>query len=270
MTDTLSRRPLSVEGTYNLREVGGYRAGARTVRTGKLYRSDALHALTPGGRQAVADLGIRRVVDLRSDDEVASQPSLLHEEVVIVHAPIFTVAAQPVGLGETPVTLAGVYDVIVDRHGPQLAAAVRLIAESGDDAVLVHCTAGKDRTGLVVALALLAAGVDREEVVADYALTSANLAGPWAEAMLARMQEAGAPIGPDLEEIVTASPAALMEAVIARWDAEWGSASGYLRAYGFTDGDLAALTAALLHPAGTGAETSGTATSGTATSETEN
>ncbi len=128
---------------------------------------------------------------------------------------------------------------------------MRLIAESGDDAVLVHCTAGKDRTGLVVALALLAAGVDRAEVVADYALTSANLAGPWADAMLARMREAGAEIGPDLEEIVTASPAELMEAVIARWDAEWGSPSGYLRAYGFTDADLAALTAALLRPAAT-------------------
>ena len=249
MTDTLSRRPLPVEGTYNLREVGGYRAGARTVRTGKLFRSDALHALTPGGRQSVADLGIRRVVDLRSDDEVAASPSLLHEEVVIVHAPIFTGAAQPVGLGEAEVTLAGVYDVIVDQHGPQLAAAVRLIAESGDDAVLVHCTAGKDRTGLVIALALLAAGVDRDEVVADYALTSANLAGPWADAMLARMRDAGVELGPELEELVTASPAELMEAVIARWDAEWGSPSAYLRAHGFTDADLAALTAALLHPA---------------------
>ncbi len=93
MTDTLSRRPLPVEGTC-------------TVRTGKLFRSDALHALTPGGRQSVADLGIRRVVDLRSDDEVATSPSLLHEEVVIVHAPIFTGAAQPVGLGEAEVTLA--------------------------------------------------------------------------------------------------------------------------------------------------------------------
>ncbi|MBN9630670.1 MAG: tyrosine-protein phosphatase [Actinobacteria bacterium] len=240
---------MPVEGTYNLREVGGYRAGARTVRPGQLLRTDALHAPPPRRRQPVADLRIRRVVDLRSDDEVAASPSLLHEKVVIVHAPIFTGAAQPVGLGEAEVTLAGVYDVIVDQHGPQLAAAVRLIAESGDDAVLVHCTAGKDRTGLVIALALLAAGVDRDEVVADYALTSANLAGPWADAMLARMRDAGVELGPDLEELVTASPAELMEAVIARWDAEWGSPSAYLRAHGFTDADLAALTAALLRPA---------------------
>ncbi|MFP3381581.1 tyrosine-protein phosphatase, partial [Bacillus sp. SIMBA_069] len=79
-------------------------------------------------------------------------------------------------------------------HGTQLATAVRLIADSGEDPVLVHCTAGKDRTGLVVALALLAAGVDREDVVADYAQTADNLAGPWADAMLERMRAAGATV----------------------------------------------------------------------------
>lgn len=251
MTDTIPRRQLPVEGTYNLREVGGYRAGPATVRAGKLYRSDALHALTPSGRQAVADLGVRLVIDLRSDDEVSAGPSLLHDGTVIVHAPIFTGATQPVPLGEAEVTLAQVYDVMIDRHGPQLAAAVRLISESGEDAVLVHCTAGKDRTGLVVALALLASGVDREDVVADYAQTAANLAGPWADGMIQRMQDSGATLSPALEEIVTASPAELMTAVIARWDSEWGSAAGYLRAHGLTDEEIAALAVSLLGPAST-------------------
>jgi protein-tyrosine phosphatase len=247
MTDILSQLP--VEGTYNLRDVGGYRAGRTTVRAGRLYRSDALHALTPRGRRAIAELGIRRVIDLRSDDEVVASPSRLDAETVIVHAPIFSGASQPVPSGGAQVTLAGVYDHMIEQRGAQLTAAVRLISDSGDDAVLVHCTAGKDRTGLVIALALLAAGVDRDDVVADYAQTSANLAGPWAAAMLEKMQDAGATVGPDLEEIVTASPAELMAAVIARWDSEWGSARDYLRAHGMTEDDLTALTAALLDPA---------------------
>ncbi|WP_431279159.1 tyrosine-protein phosphatase [Leifsonia poae] len=247
MTDTLSRRRLPVEGTYNFRETDGYRAGAGAVRSGKLYRSDALHALTPSGRRAVEELGIRRVIDLRSDEEVVAGPSLLPDEAVIVHSPIFG-ATQPVTIGEVQVTLDGVYDLMIDQHGRQLTSAVRLIAESGDDPVLVHCTAGKDRTGLVIALALLTAGVEREEVIADYAQTAGNLAGPWAAAMLQRMTASGATVTPDLEEIVTASPAELMAAVIARWDAEWGSAAGYLRAHGLTDQEITALTTALVHP----------------------
>lgn len=249
MTDILPRRALPVDGTHNLREVAGYRAGSAIVRPGKLFRSDALHALSPEGREALAGLGIRRVLDLRSEAEVTAGPSLLHDGAEVVHAPIFTGAAQPIDVVETNVTLAHVYDAMVDHHGDRLAEAVRLIARSGEDAVLVHCTAGKDRTGLVIALALLAAGVAREEVVADYALTAANLAGPWAEAMLERMRAGGGTISPQLEEIVTASPAELMTAVIARWDGEWGSAGDYLRAHGLDDDDLNALAATLLRPA---------------------
>ncbi|MCU1481775.1 MAG: protein tyrosine phosphatase [Subtercola sp.] len=246
MTHTIPSGHLLIEGTYNFREVGGYRAGDSAVRAGKLYRSDALHELTSSAREAITGLGIRRVVDLRSDDEVAESPSLLHDEIVIVHSPIFTGAAQPVALSDEAVDLARVYDVMVDTYGVQLASAVRLIARSGDEPVLVHCTAGKDRTGLVVALALLAVGVDRDEVVADYEQTAQHLAGAWAERMIEKMQTAGVPITASLEQIVTASPAAELERVIDRWEFEWGSASAYLRAHGLTDDDITALAAALL------------------------
>ncbi|UFS60644.1 tyrosine-protein phosphatase [Subtercola endophyticus] len=246
MTQTIPSGHLLIEGTYNFREVSGYRVGESAVRAGKLYRSDALHELTSGGSEAITDLGVRLVVDLRSDDEVIESPSLLRDEIVIVHSPIFTGAAQPVALGDDAVDLARIYDVMVDAYGAQLASAVRLIAESGDETVLVHCTAGKDRTGLVVALALLAVGVDRDEVVADYAQTAQHLAGPWADRMIEKMQTAGVPVTPALERIVTASPAAELERIIDRWESEWGSASGYLRAHGLTDDDITALATALL------------------------
>jgi len=245
MTDTTVRL-LPIEGTYNLREVGGYRAGHTTVRSGKLYRSDALNGLTESGRHALADLGIRRIVDLRTEEEVTAGPTRLDADVEIVHAPIFTASHRPVELAGDDVTLAAVYDVMVDGHGRQLTDAVRLIASAGDGAVLVHCTAGKDRTGLVVALALLAAGVDREEVVADYAQTSANLSGEWAARMLDTMRGAGGPVSPAMQEIVTASPASELTRVISRWDSEWGSPADYLRAHGITDEELTALSAMLL------------------------
>lgn len=246
MTDTeisLSQR-LDVEGTANLRELGGYAAGGTTVRWGKLFRSDALHALTALGRQSIADLGIGLVVDLRRDEETVEDPTVL-PGVKIVRAPIFA-AGQPSGIADRPFSLDAVYDAMVDDHGPQLVAAVTHIARSGRTPVLVHCTAGKDRTGLVVALTLLAAGVHRDDVAADFALTETNLAGPWVDVMLARMTEAGHPADERLRALVATSPPALLDRIVDRWEAEWGSPLDYLKAHGFTDRDHAALTASLL------------------------
>ena len=235
---------LHVEGTYNLRELGGYRAGDATVRWGKLYRSDALHALTPLGQQTIADLGIRLLIDLRSDEEALSQPTAL-PDVRIVRASILD-SAQPAVRSDRPYTLEAVYDAMVDDRAVQLVAAVTHIARSGSEPVLVHCTAGKDRTGLVVALALLAAGVHRDDVVADFALTERYLAGPWVDVMLAKMAEVGHPVDEDMLALIGTSPAALLERIIDRWEAEWGSPLGYLKAHGFTDEDHAALRATLL------------------------
>ncbi len=235
---------LPVEGTYNLRELGGYRAEEATVKWGKFYRSDALHALTPLGRTSMTDLGIRLVVDLRTDDETAAEPTAV-SEVKIVRASILP-SGQPTVRPDRPSTLEAVYDMMIDDHGAQLTAAVTHIARSGSEPVLVHCTAGKDRTGLVVALSLLAVGVQRDDVVADYALTEKYLAGPWVDGMLAKMAETGYPVDDDIFALVATSPASLLERIVDRWEEEWGSPLGYLKAHGFTGEDHAALTAALL------------------------
>ncbi|MFV0532126.1 MAG: tyrosine-protein phosphatase [Cumulibacter sp.] len=246
MTQTniyLGRR-LPVDGTYNLRELGGYRAGDAAVRQGKFFRSDGLHMLTPTGKTAIADLGVRRIIDLRSDDETVADRTEL-PEIEIVHAPIFT-AGQPTVMPEAPRSISDVYDDIIDEHGEQLTNAVRLIATSGDAPVLVHCTAGKDRTGLVVALTLLALGVPREDVVADYALTEGYLAGPWVDRMIAKMLESGYPQHDDTIALVATSPATLTERIIDRWESEWGSGLEYLTAHGFSAADRSALSAAVL------------------------
>lgn len=247
MTNTdipLSQR-LPVEGTFNLRELGGLRAGDRTVRWGKFYRSDALARLTPAGTESIAKLAISLVIDLRTTEETVAEPTLL-TQARIVHSPIFDVGG-PTERPTVPVTLDSVYDSMIEDHGPRLTEAVRHIARAGEETVLVHCTAGKDRTGLVVALALLAVGVDRHDVILDYTETETHLAGEWAEAMVARMRAAGTPVDKNVLHLVSASPARLLERVIDRWDAEWGSPLGFLQAHGFTADDHAALCAALLN-----------------------
>lgn len=241
--------PLTVEGTYNFRSTGGYAAGSRTVRHGKLFRSDGLHALTAQGRRQLAELGISRVIDLRDRTELDQSPSRLDGLAIDVHHnPIFEAGKVP-GAAES-ITLHDIYALMISLHAQRLAEAIRLIADSGNDPVLVHCTAGKDRTGVVIALALLAAGVDRGQVVRDYEATGANLAGEWSEKMLAvaaKHPRLGA-AGQSLREIITASPAAILNTTIDLVEDNYGSAQGLLITHGFSEADLQRLTDVLTIP----------------------
>ena len=234
-------------GLYNLRDTGGYRAAAGVTRWGKLLRSDALHQIDDSGRARLAEVGIAHIVDLRGEGERQSAPSLIEGLATEVHhIPVFDDAAPP-SPAAALAGLAPIYDHIVDERGAQLVAAIRVIAAAGEDeAVLVHCTAGKDRTGIVIALALSAAGVERSEVVADYALTSDNLRGAWADAMLDRVARSGQELTPAIVELISASPAAVMDALLERIEREHGSAAQYLRAHGLRDDELERLTAALV------------------------
>jgi len=236
-----------IEGTYNLRDVGGRPAAdGRRTRTGVLYRSDALGGLTAAGREALRALGLRTIVDLRSSEELAASPSAIEGlGVTVQHLPVFAGSA-PGSQAAQPAALDEIYHAMIDGTGPKLASAVRAIsAGAAEGAVLVHCTAGKDRTGVVVALTLEAVGVDREAVVADYAASEANLAGEWAEAMLLRIGARSAPDGVDLVGIVTTSPAPPMEQLLARLDREHGGARAYLASHGMSEAELDALAEAL-------------------------
>jgi protein-tyrosine phosphatase len=195
-------------------------------------------------------LGIELVIDLRDDSELLSAPSqLAGTDITVVHTPIYTSAPDFSSLGE--VTLASLYRVMIRDFGGNLARAVALIARSGSAPVLVHCTAGKDRTGLVIALSLLAAGVDRDDVIDDYAATESHLSGEWAELMLARMAENGYPVGPQIEQIVTASPPELLADILDLIEAEHGSVQAYLLTSGLEPDDLDLLRSALVEPATT-------------------
>lgn len=237
----------STPGVYNLRDTGGYRATTGSSRWGKLFRSDALHLLDASGRALITELRIAHIVDLRGADELRTAPSALDDVAVHVHhLPVFDDAA-PAAQADLRLGLAPIYDHMIDERGAQLADAIRVIAAAEDDeAVLVHCTAGKDRTGLVIALALLAAGVTRDEVVADYAQTAENLRGEWAERMLAGIRSGGAELTPEIVELVTASPAEVLDTLLARIEQQYGSARAYLEANGLSAPDLDRLTAVLV------------------------
>ncbi|HST49890.1 tyrosine-protein phosphatase [Jatrophihabitans sp.] len=264
---------IQLQGAVNARDVGGLRtADGQPIRTGVLIRSASLGHLTDADvRHLVGDLGVRRVVDLRTDIEVDRDgPGALHDQpdVVVHHLSLYPDtldvtdrAELPAGprqdrtdplpwqgerlaTGHSPVVAA--YLRYLEQRPDSVVAALRAIAEP-DGATLVHCAAGKDRTGMVVALALAVAGVPREVIAADYAHTQSQI-----EAIvghLARSDLYGFEVGqPD--KIPPAS-AAVMVAVLEAIDSDLGGVLGWLARHGWTAADTDRLRAKLLdEPAG--------------------
>ncbi|WP_442575136.1 tyrosine-protein phosphatase [Microbacterium sp. F51-2R] len=226
-----------VPGAVNLRDVGGLPAGRGRTRSGVLYRSGNLAQLEQPGVEALAGLRLRRIIDLRDDEEVAHAPSRLGTlEITMQRAPLFLGSVASFFQDDIP--LDEMYRRIVDDSASRVVEVVRGIL--ADQPVLVHCTVGKDRTGVTVALALAAAGVDREAVVADYARTEALLP-PWRNAhVVAKLREMH-PEAVHLEDLATRSPAPVMTALLDDLAARFGSPAEYLRAHGMTDAELDAL-----------------------------
>lgn len=257
----------TIEGLHNFRDTGGLPlAAGGSTRPGVLYRSDALSALTPAGLDALAASDIGVIVDFRTPAERQMAPDRLPDsrafdtvDLSILEGATAQLAQQLLTAGgpdpaliahamQSLPTLGELYIGMLQHSAPAFAQVARLVAASHDDAptaVLVHCTAGKDRTGVATALMLYAAGTARDAVIADYAASESNLAGPWADAMLGAITAFGLPLTPELETLVTRTPPAAIEQAFAWVDAEHGDAAAYLRSGGATDAELGALRARL-------------------------
>ncbi|WP_353810276.1 tyrosine-protein phosphatase [Agromyces sp. SYSU T00194] len=236
---------LDIPGTVNFREVGPLPAATGTVREGVLFRSDALHALGDPGRQALRDLGVGIVIDLRDEYEVANRPDDLDGlDVELLRLPVFE--GSGASAGQPGITLDALYARIVTQHTGVVIDALREIARADGRSVIVHCTAGKDRTGVVTALALLAVGVDRDLVLDDYASTEQYLAGPWLEQMVAMLGEYGVADSPGLRMLMGGSPREALASALDLIDHRHGSTREYLLAGGLTLDELAALERVLV------------------------
>ncbi len=184
----MRRAPVHVdlEGTVNTRDLGGWpRAGGGRTRAGRLWRSDAFTHATAADRDALAHRGLRFVVDLRTAGERAATPSPLETDprFEVLPVDLFSAVGAAIGRGEVagdPFDLRTRYraSFVFARDGYR-AAFGRLTAAlaASDGPVAFHCSAGKDRTGLIAALLLRAAGVPDEAIIEDYVLTDARIEG---------------------------------------------------------------------------------------------
>jgi protein-tyrosine phosphatase len=173
-------RNLTFSSSYNFRDVGGY-AGldARTVRWRRLFRADSLHRLQGADLERFEALGVRTVVDLRRLFEVEEHGRVPHSDgldyhnLVLEHVDWETVA-QPEDLPHAR-WLADRYLNFTEDGRAALATALSLIADPAAAPVVVHCMAGKDRTGVVCALTLSLLGVCDADIAEDYALTESAM-----------------------------------------------------------------------------------------------
>lgn len=230
---------LVVEGVSNVRDVGGMPAEGGRIRSGVLLRSGQLSGATTAGAAALRE-SVSHIVDLRDGEEVAAEPTEI-DGPDTTHLPLFLGSVR--SFFEADTSLDDLYLHLLEESGERLVAAIRIIAASGR--TLVHCTVGKDRTGVTVALALSAVGADREAVITDYALTESQLPAQRTR-WIADYLRAQHPEAVHAVALATQSPAPVMRRLLAQVDERWGSAAGYLRAQGMTDDELDALAVALV------------------------
>ncbi|MCK2214152.1 tyrosine-protein phosphatase [Actinomadura sp. ATCC 31491] len=169
-------RHIEFANLCNFRDMGGYRtADGRAVQWQRLYRADSLGWLAGDDLPAFRALRVRTVIDLRHPFEVEKMGRVPESEGQSYHnLPIegrrWDVAAYSDALGVARY-LADRYLEVSEDGVANLRTALETIAEAGNAPVVIHCAAGKDRTGVLAALVLALAGVSEDDIVADYALT---------------------------------------------------------------------------------------------------
>jgi protein-tyrosine phosphatase len=256
------RRVLGLSGAPNFRDLGGYRAaGGARVRTGQVYRSGKLTALTAEDRDRLAALGVQSVIDLRAQEERDREPSewptrppAIHESPRISIRPemqtSFTDLASQEGARSG---FAAFYARLPELYREDFAVMFRRIGRKGP--TLVHCSAGKDRTGVACALLLWTLGVDRETIVADYVLTASLIPHPppgtrFSLAPAGASVEAQAampPVSDRVRRVLWGAEPAYLASAFGAVEADYGSIEGYLTgALGLAEADIADVRRALL------------------------
>ena len=259
--EDLAKRLLPLEGGVNFRDMGGYpTADGRRVKWGHLFRSGTMTRLTEADREHLAGRGIRTVIDFRTESEHAHEPNewgmglgqgywrRSHNETFGNWSQI-----DPEQLGterDAEKVLEAGFRRLPEQQAEAYAEMFRRLA-SGEVPAVIHCTAGKDRTGGGAALILSVLGVPREHIVSDFLLTQRAYKPPTS-------RSEGAKPNPDPKyqkfalmkrEVLAVFSSARPSFIAAFLDGlteQYGSAENYLADMGFTASDLEAVRAHLL------------------------
>jgi len=235
-------RALDWDGCVNVRDLGGLPLqGGGETRYGVLVRADNVRKLTDAGWDALAEHGVTRIVDLRWPEELAEDPPR-DVEIDVVHVSLLgDMDADYVDdvddyleAGDATGYWSSFYLQMLEQYRDNFGTVVAALADAPPGVVLFHCAGGKDRTGLIAALVLRAAGVGVDEIAHDYGLTGANLTTGWVDA------------APDEEErrrrrFKQQTPPEAMARTVRALEDRHGDVTSYLRASGVSDEQLGRL-----------------------------
>ncbi len=231
---------------HNVRDLGGLiTKDGRQTRWRAVIRSDTLGRLTPQGRQALLEYGVRTVIDLRAPKEAQEEPSAFPlpsaktNEPAYLNLPLEKYYPHVSALINRATTRAEVYCIILDHYPDALAKVVRAIANA-QPSVVIHCHDGKDRTGIVSALLLSLVGVPAETIAADYAESQERLRRLYDKAVA----EAGGEDKLGFWSKPTIIPE-MMHAMLAHIDAKYGAVPKYLAAAGVSSAEMKRLKSRL-------------------------
>lgn len=237
-------RMLSFQGGCNFRDIGGYRAeDGRTVRWNRVYRAGVLSYFTTGDHGSLRELGVQAICDLRRTEEREREPTRWPDATA--HALSWDDGSgTPTIRGfasHRPSTAAGMFDAMIDLYralpvwmGARVGGMFECIA-AGKLPLVVHCAAGKDRTGVAIAILLSVLGVPRETIVEDYLLT--NQSGDFETFMRAQhaaqlgLTDAEHPLlamPADIRRVLFSADAKFLDAALDRIDGELGGMDAYL------------------------------------------
>lgn len=235
-------RHLPAKGAYNIRDLGGYKTvNGLIVPWRRFLRADSLHRLADGEAERLFDEGLRRVVDLRTAEELTTAPNpfAAYPGVHFVNLPMFD-DLSPALMAKTAANdkLLAFYLAAIDTRKDAIRDIMADMAEADSGAVLFNCTAGKDRTGIIAALLLGLAGVGRDQIIADYAMTADYIPDLVAEFLELSRQRGGDVVA---YAKMLESPQATMAATLDRLESEYGSVPRYLSHIGLADAEITRL-----------------------------
>lgn len=251
----MPQRVLTLEGATNFRDLGGYpTVDGGYTRWGTIFRSDAPNRLSAIDRRAVERLGLLVAYDLRTDEERERFPSALPATVRRIPLTIGT-AAHTRANGELIRNrphdipddfLTHMYRRMIDFDAATFGRIITGLAAADGTPALIHCTAGKDRTGVAAALLLAALGVDETTILDDYELSATHYTDRSLPGLLARLPP---DVDPARYRAVFGAPRTAMATMLTTLREQHGTIENYLRTRaGLSSSTLTALRDKLVQP----------------------
>jgi protein-tyrosine phosphatase len=246
MRTTEELRIIQLAGVDNLRDVGGYATvDGRHTRWRTLYRSDCLDRLDPSGQTWLIEAGLRTIIDLRGPEELAERPYVFARSDRVTHRwmPFWEQPPPPVLVPDLRLG----YRREVDLLGERMASLVETLATPGVAPALIHCAAGKDRTGIAIAIVLAAIGTQLDAIADDYALSQRCLGPDYP----GQVQEFVMSRGYDwsIWEHTVYTPPERMLHTLAYLDDNYGGVQQYLIRHGLAPTALSQLKEVFTEPA---------------------